>query len=263
MGMVGADVDQLRTLARTLTQAADRLDVATREVSGRLSATPWNGPDANRYRSQWQGESSALIRNVVDALRTAASTVERNATEQEQASCGGGSANLSGPFDVRGLSPSVPHTLPFNLSGGQPLQPFVSIRDFLNTNTIWPINNGMALGLTPLGPALPLIDALGIAGDGTLSPEEKIGAAAHSLADLGSGLLKDSHTPVGYWAGAAVAQWADVAQLTSEADFSPSALQTTGDYIRSDPGGAFEAARDAVIGYVPNLISNLLPAIPK
>lgn len=92
MALVGADVDQLRALARTFEQAADRLEGLTRELSGRLQSTPWVGPDADRYRSRFQGESSAAIRSAAGALRAAATALQRNATEQDHASSGTGLA---------------------------------------------------------------------------------------------------------------------------------------------------------------------------
>lgn len=261
MAMVGADVDQLRGLARSLTQAADRLEAMAGEVNSRLGSTPWQGQDAQQFRSQWQGESLALVRAVVNALRAAAAETERNANEQEQASGGTGSGGLSSsplsPAQVAALQETLRNGLPNFF--GNPLAPFVDIRDFLGANTIWPINNGFALGHTPLGPILPLLDALGIAGDTSLSPEEKIAEAGHSMTDLAGGLIKDVFglSPAGYLSGVAVAQWGDVAYEASKADFSPAAVQTTVDYIASDPGGAFKAASDAVLGYVPKLFSNL------
>jgi hypothetical protein len=93
MALVGADVEQLRQLARALIQAADRLDNTTREVTGRLSSTSWVGQDASRYRAQWQGESMASVRGVVSALRSAAATAERNAREQDSASIANGSVS--------------------------------------------------------------------------------------------------------------------------------------------------------------------------
>lgn len=90
MALVGADVEQMRTLARTLTRAAEQLDGMSREVTGRLSAAPWSGPDADRYRSQWHGESLAMMRGVASALRAAAATVDRNAAEQGHASVANG-----------------------------------------------------------------------------------------------------------------------------------------------------------------------------
>lgn len=267
MGMVGADVDHLRTLARQLTQAADRLEGMTGEVNGRLSSAPWHGQDAMQFRSQWQGESVVQVRAVVNALRAAAAEIERNANEQEHASAGTGLGGLTGRFG--GFNFGVPDnlfSLPYGLPADPlgdlfraPLAPFVDIRDFLAGNSLWPINNGLAIGtlIPELGPVLPLLDAMGLAGDTTLSPDDRIVEATHSLTDLAGGLLKDIPGPVGYLSGVALAQWGDVAYEASKADFSPAAVKTTTDYIASDPGGAFDAAKDAVLGYMPKLISNL------
>lgn len=264
MGLVGADIGQLHALARTLTQAADRLEGMTGEVNARLSSTPWHGQDALRFRSQWQDQSVRMVRGVVSALRAAASEVDRNANEQEQASAGsgagmggvGGGTFSSLPSDAVHGRQLFPHL--FN----DPLAPFVDIRDFLGANALWPINNGLALGklIPELGPVLPLLDAIGLAGDSNLSPEDKIVEATRALTDLGGGFLKDAVPgKFGYLTGVAVSQWGDVAYEVSKADFSASTLQITGNYIASDPGGAFNAAKDAVLGYVPKLISNLWP----
>lgn len=262
MGMVGADVDQLRALARNLTQAADRLEGMSGEISGRLSSTPWQGQDAMQFRSRWQGESTALVRGVANALRAAAAEVEHNANEQEQASEGTGSGALIGGFAAPDDFGYPVNLQPPDLHFGNPLEPFVDARDFLGANSLWPINNGWAIGkLFPeLGPVLPLLDAIGLAGDTTLSPDDKIVEATHSLTDLGGGFLKDAVPgKFGYLAGVAVSQWGDVAYEVSKADFSPASMQTAGNYMLSDPGGAFDAAKDAILGYTPKLISNLWP----
>ncbi|MBN3459866.1 hypothetical protein JNN96_38235 [Mycobacterium sp. DSM 3803] len=270
MGMVGADVDQLRALARNMTQSADRLEGTIGEVSGRLSSTPWQGQDAMKFHSQWQSESLTLMRGVASALRAAAAEIERNANEQERASTAtsgllGGSGPPGGPTAPHDLVPPFFRLLPPDLLDrffGNPLEPFVDTRDFLGANSLWPINNGFAIGtLFPeLGPVLPLLDAIGLAGDTTLSPDDKIVEATHSLTDLGGGFLKDAIPgQFGYLAGVAVSQWGDVAYEVSKADFRPATMQAAGDYIVSDPGGAFNAAQDAVLGYMPKLISNLWP----
>lgn len=266
MAMVGADVDQLRALARSLASAAQRLEGMASEVNGRLSTTPWHGQDAGQFRSQWQGQSLGAIRGVIAALRDAAALVERNAGEQEQTSNAGGAGGSpggigSGCSQASSVRPSDMTRLIPDLFAN-PLAPFTDIRDFLGGNPLWPINTGFAIGtLFPeLGPVLPLLDALGLAGDTTLSPDDKIVEATHSLTDLGGGFLKDAVPgQFGYLAGVAVTQWGDVAYEVSKADFSPATLETTRDYVFSDPGGAFDAAKDAVLGYVPKLISNLWP----
>ncbi|MEW5808618.1 MAG: hypothetical protein AB1925_04115 [Actinomycetota bacterium] len=258
MALIGADTDQLRQLSRIFTHAADRLESMGSEVTGRLAAAPWVGPDADRYRSQWHGESLSLVRSVVGALRNASTVIERNAAEQDQASSGAGTGASTG--SLSNGADSV-HGRPFP-DGGTFANPLVDMRNFLNSTATWPITWGTAVDqLTPLGPMLPLIDALGLAGDSSISPEEKIIQAGNSMTDLGGGLLKKFTWmgPAGYLGGVAVQQWGDVAAQVARADFSASALQTTGDYISKDPGGAFNAAKDAVVGYIPKLLSNLLP----
>lgn len=267
MAMVGADVNQLRALARTLTQAADHLNDIALDSNLRVGSMPWRGPDADRFKNTWTNDSAAKIRAVITALREAAETVKRNADEQEQASSlvGMGVAGLgygeSLLPDFFGHPGSI--DLPPSMKWGQaePLQPFTDFHDFLGNSTIWPIQNETALGQSKfLGPVLPFLDALGIAGDSTLSPDQKLIETATTVGGVGAGMIKEM--PGGYFAGAAAAQWLDVARLASEADFSPATRQNVADYVASDPGGAFDAAKDAVIGYVPSLVSNLLPALP-
>jgi hypothetical protein len=253
MGLVGADVDQMRTLARTLTQAAERLEGMASEVTGRLSSAAWTGPDASRYRSQWHGDSLSMIRGAVGALRAAATAIERNAVEQDQASTGTGGGALGGSSIRPNGSPGV-STVP------EPARnPLVDIREWLQSDALWPMSWGTLLGATDLGPLVPLFDAMGLASDSGISPEQKLIEAANSATDLGGGLLKGLGGPVPYLAGVAVSQWGDVAAQVAQADFSAATLQTTTDYAASNPGGAFDAAKDAVLGYVPKLFSNLVP----
>jgi uncharacterized protein YukE len=256
MGLVGADVDQMHTLARTLTNAAERLESTTATVSGSLSAVPWSGPDAERYRAQWHGESRATMRSVIAALQEAANTVSRNAAEQEKASAPTGSA---GPlFSGVAQPPAISNILPGGFDG-QPFNPLVGIRDFLGSNAAWPITWGTLLGPLDDYGVLPLLDALGLASDSSMSDQAKIIAAGNSLTDLAGGLAKGKGGPIGYLGGVAIQQWGDVAAQVTQADFSSSGVETVTNYIASDPGGAFNAAKHAVVGYVPKLFSNLLP----
>ncbi|MGV0715826.1 hypothetical protein ABQE93_10510 [Mycolicibacterium sp. XJ662] len=255
MAVVGADVDQLRTLARTLGQAADRLEGMTGSVTSMLGATTWFGPDAERHRSQWHSGSIPQVRGVVAALREAANTANRNADEQERAS------SAAGGIGAPAAGGGAPSPSPFG--DGLPyrfdmVDPAVNIRDFLNTTPVWPITWGTMLGPLDDWGVLPLLDALGLAGDSSLTDGQRIIEAQNSLTDLAGGLLK-SRGGVGYLGGVAVAQWGDVIAQVSQADFSAPTLQTTANYIATNPAGAFEAARDAVIGYVPKLFSNLVP----
>jgi uncharacterized protein YukE len=260
MALVGADLDQMHALARSLEQAADRLDAASGTVTGMLSSVPWSGPDSERYRSQWHGESRPAMRAAADTLREAAHLVTRNAAEQQQASAAAGGGSGSGAGGAfAGTSPSGPFSPMPSGSASPPLNPLTGIRDFLNSNMAWPITWGTALGPADKLGVLPLLDALGLANDSRLSDQEKIISAGNSFTDLAGGLIKGKGGPVGYLGGVAIQQWGDVAANAARADFSAAGVQTVTDYIAKDPGGAFNAAKDAVVGYIPKLFSNLLP----
>jgi uncharacterized protein YukE len=248
-GYLGGDPEQMRTLARAFEQAAQRLENVGREVSSRLSGTPWTGPDADRYRSQWHGESLAKMRGVASALHDAASSLLRNAAEQEKVSSDSGGAVPSGVRPSGAATPGV--------------NPLVGIGKWLDDSTIWPIQNGTAMSWTPLGDYVPLMSAVGLAADTDMDPKDKLIGASGQLIDLGGGQLRSAGFEKGnlpmYLGGVAASQWGDVATNFAKADFSQSALQTNANYIASDPGGAFDAAKDAVVGYIPKLVSNWNP----
>lgn len=246
-GYFGGDPEQMRTLAKTFDQVASRLEAIGSEVSGRLSATPWTGPDAERYRSQWQGQSMAKVRSVVSALREASASLQRNASEQETVSSAGGAGGVSGGA---GGGPTS--------SGTNPL---VAAHKWLGSSTIWPIQNSTLFYDTPLSKYVPLVDAVGLAAETDMAPEDKLRDAGGQLTDLGGGLLREagggkpSLNPL-YLGGVAVSQWGDVIKEGSKMDLSASALQSNADFIASNPGGAFDAARDAVVNYIPKAVSN-------
>lgn len=258
MGMVGADVDQLRALARTLEQAADRLESTSTSTTGMLNNAPWKGPDADRYRSDWRGSSLPTIRNAAAALREAATALTRNADDQERTSSAGGAASGGGDgFSGSGGGGGGGGGWSGGSGGSGTGNPFVDARDFLRSDAVWPISWGTAADLAGVGDIPALIDAIGLAGDGRLTDEQRITQGVNSLTDAVGGAIKKGGTPISYGIGVAVAQWGDVFALAREADFSASGIKTVTDYIAKDPGGAAKAALDGVIGYVPKLASNL------
>ncbi|WP_155943142.1 hypothetical protein [Mycobacterium sp. 141] len=90
-------------------------------MSSQLSSTRWVGEDADRHRSQWQGEAAPSIRAAVGALRGASERLQRNANEQEQASSadtGITAGGLGGGQDAKPSGNTVTDTLGTLLSLG-------------------------------------------------------------------------------------------------------------------------------------------------
>lgn len=87
MAEYGADVHELRTLAKQFTDIASTLEETIRSLSVRISnSNAWRGPDADRFRSQWNTTDTARLRSTSQAITVAADTLRRNASEQESTS---------------------------------------------------------------------------------------------------------------------------------------------------------------------------------
>lgn len=87
MAEYGADVHELRTLAKQFTDIASTLEETIRSLSVRISnSAAWRGPDADRFRSQWNTTDTARLRSTSQAITVAADTLRRNASEQESTS---------------------------------------------------------------------------------------------------------------------------------------------------------------------------------
>ncbi len=87
MTVEGADVAQLRAAAAQFSRGASALETSSKALHSLIgSATQWRGPDADRFRSQWSGQSTRTVTAAVEALRQAADTLRHNATQQDDAS---------------------------------------------------------------------------------------------------------------------------------------------------------------------------------
>jgi hypothetical protein len=96
-GIYGADIVQLRALSKQLGASSARLAGAKGSLSGNLrGSTAWKGPDADRFRSDWEGTHSALLAKVIEALAAAGKAVAAHAEEQEKASGAGGQGGVTG-----------------------------------------------------------------------------------------------------------------------------------------------------------------------
>lgn len=93
----GADVEQLRTLARQLSKTADMLQQQSQQLSGHINNSPaWKGQDASRFRSDWNGSHRALLQKTAARLQQESKLLLTHADEQEKASAIGGAGN-TGP----------------------------------------------------------------------------------------------------------------------------------------------------------------------
>jgi hypothetical protein len=86
MAIWGADVEQLRTLGSKLQHGATEIDQQRTNLTNLLNNTEWRGPDADRFKEQWNGEHTTMLNKVAEALKDAGQKAKRNAEEQSNAS---------------------------------------------------------------------------------------------------------------------------------------------------------------------------------
>jgi hypothetical protein len=96
MTVWGLDADSVRTLARQMDGKADELERIRMSVRSSLSAAPWNGHDADRFRQEWQSTHETRLVNAVTMLRAAGNDLLRNLSQQEQTSAAGTGSITSG-----------------------------------------------------------------------------------------------------------------------------------------------------------------------
>jgi hypothetical protein len=82
----GADVAELRQLATTFDNAATQLTKTRNSVGGNVQSSPWTGPDAMRFRSTWDSQSATQLASAAERLSLAATSLRKNADQQESAS---------------------------------------------------------------------------------------------------------------------------------------------------------------------------------
>lgn len=84
--MYGLDVNAVRTLGTMLSAEADQLESTVRKLTSTLEQTQWVGPDATKFRNEWQSQHTAALSRVIEALRTTSTNAKNNADAQEQVS---------------------------------------------------------------------------------------------------------------------------------------------------------------------------------
>ena len=71
MSMIGADVEQLAGLGRTLTNQVQTIETMMSTVGSALSNTLWRGPARDRFESDWSTVFVKALTSLNDAFRAA------------------------------------------------------------------------------------------------------------------------------------------------------------------------------------------------
>ena len=100
MTFYGADVSQLRELAKAVDKAATVLSSRASSLQGQIQSAPWKGLDGERFRQDWAGSNRPTLERVASSLRHNSKLLLQHANEQEKASdsSSGGGGGGGGSF---------------------------------------------------------------------------------------------------------------------------------------------------------------------
>jgi Proteins of 100 residues with WXG len=86
MAIWGADVQQLKDLGSKLQAGASEIETQKSNLNKALHSTDWKGPDADKFRSEWDSNHMTQLSKVADALKEAGQKARQNADQQDQTS---------------------------------------------------------------------------------------------------------------------------------------------------------------------------------
>lgn len=98
-GMYGLDPVDCRELVKVLHRSAEQLQQAGTQVNGAIARTGWQGPDRQRFTSQWPANRQRLNHAARD-LESAATALLHEIAEQERASAVDGGGAGAGLWDT-------------------------------------------------------------------------------------------------------------------------------------------------------------------
>ncbi|WP_163167904.1 hypothetical protein [Arthrobacter sp. Alg241-R88] len=99
MTFYGADVSQLRALAKAADQAALLLSTRASSLHNQIQAAPWKGTDGERFRQEWSGSHRPGLEKVVSSLRENSRILLQHAEEQEKSSSSSSAGAGTGVWD--------------------------------------------------------------------------------------------------------------------------------------------------------------------
>src|SRR5262245_6771771 len=83
---MGADVDQLDELARTMGATSRRLTGCADTTAASVAAVGWFGPDADEFRAWWRRSGSVQLNGAADWLRRIGADLRKQAGQQRRTS---------------------------------------------------------------------------------------------------------------------------------------------------------------------------------
>jgi uncharacterized protein YukE len=96
-GLYGADIAQLRSLAKDFQRASQVLQLQGKSLTNLIgSSTAWTGNDASTFREEWNSSHRKTLMAASQLLEKGSKELRANAEDQERASTSGGAGGPDG-----------------------------------------------------------------------------------------------------------------------------------------------------------------------
>jgi len=86
MAKWGMDVEDVKSFAKLAKTKSDELETIATRLKGKLDGVDWTGPDAEKFRSEWDSNHAKNLKAISDALEQISKIAAKNALQQEQVS---------------------------------------------------------------------------------------------------------------------------------------------------------------------------------
>ena len=109
-GMIGANPEQLRNLARSMGDSSQTITTADQTITSLLNGIPWGGPDANQFRDRWHttfrlqlNQTATMLDQQSRVLVDQADQQERTSNDDDDGGTGSGGQGTGGTNLVGGI----------------------------------------------------------------------------------------------------------------------------------------------------------------
>jgi uncharacterized protein YukE len=79
MPQIGGDPEQMASLQAAFTREQANVESLISAINGSLGSTWWIGPQADRFKSEWEGSFLPNLNNLATALGQCATNVQQHA----------------------------------------------------------------------------------------------------------------------------------------------------------------------------------------
>lgn len=86
MAQLGADPEELERLSKKFEQEAQQIQQAQQQITNQVNSVWWKGPDADKFRNEWEGQFASQLKKIAEALRQTGTIVRKQAQQQRQTS---------------------------------------------------------------------------------------------------------------------------------------------------------------------------------